>query len=178
MSVMRRKRAGALRSAALALACTSCAGQAPATQHGSGAQGELGELAGQWLQYWSVAGEAESQRYTFLDNGEFRWAAAPTVSAPAAGTPLRKVGRWEIRQSEQGRSLILHVLATDLAGCDSACDSQEGRAFHVEHSPALLEEIELGECAPNAEARRIDAGYACVAFAEHAFWRRPVEAAN
>jgi hypothetical protein len=142
------------------------------------AQGAASELSGEWSEYWSPAGEAETQRYTFSDNGEFRWAAAPSVSAPASGTPLFKRGSFELRRSEQQRWLVLHVAATELAGCDSACEATD-TAFKIEHAPALIEEIELSECPPNVEAQHIDAQYACVALGDRAFWRKsPAVKAN
>jgi hypothetical protein len=64
------------------------------------------------------------------------------------------------------------VGATDLAGCDSACQGEEG-TFHVEHAPALLEELEVSECPPNVEAQQLDARYECLALGDQAFWRKP-----
>jgi hypothetical protein len=131
------------------------------------------ELSGTWSEYWAVAGAAETQRYTFADNGEFRWAAAPSSSPPQAGTPVQKQGRYELHRDEQRRWLVLHVAATELAGCDSACEGEgEETAFHVEHAPALVEQLELDECPPNVEAKQLDAQYACLALGDHAFWRR------
>ena len=159
----------------LSLAVVGCAGggaeragsAVPASQ-----TAERSELSGTWSEYWSRAGQADSQRYTFSDNGEFRWSAAPSVSAPQAGTPLQKQGKFELHRTPERRWLVLHVAATDLAGCDSACEGED-RAFHVEHSPALLQELELGECPPNAEAQQLDAHYACLALGDQAFWRGP-----
>ena len=137
------------------------------------------ELSGTWSEYWAVAGQAETQRYVFSDNGEFRWLAAPSASAPQAGTPVQKQGKFELHKSDQRRWLVLHVAATDLAGCDSACEEEgELSAFHVEHAPALLEELELGECPANVEAQQLDAQYACLALGDHAFWRRPAPKPN
>lgn len=130
------------------------------------------ELSGDWSEYWSLAGQAETQRYTFSDNGEFRWSAAPSVSPAQAGTPVQKQGTFELHRDDQRRWVVLHVAATDLAGCDSACEGEES-AFHVEHAPALLEELELSDCPPNVEAQKLDAQYACLAFGDHAFWRKP-----
>lgn len=135
------------------------------------------ELSGVWSEYWSsVAGQAETQRYTFTDSGEFRWSAAPSVSPAQAGTPVKKEGKFELHRDDQRRWVVLHVAATDLAGCDSACEGEQA-AFHVEHSPALLEELELSECPPNVEAQKLDARYACLALGDLAFWRKPGEAA-
>lgn len=137
------------------------------------------ELSGTWSEYWAVAGAAETQRYTFSDNGEFRWSAAPSMSPHQAGTPVQKQGKFELHRDDQRRWLVLHVAATDLAGCDSACEGQdEVSAFHVEHAPALFEQLELGECPPNVEAQQLDAQYACMALGDHAFWRRPAAKAN
>jgi hypothetical protein len=139
--------------------------------------GSASELRGEWSEYWAVAGKADTQRYTFSDAGEFRWTAAPSVSPPQAGTPVLKRGSFELRNSDQKRWLVLHVAATELAGCDSGCEAEEG-AFVIEHSPALLEELELGECPPNAEAQHLDAQYACLALDDHAFWRLSAAAAR
>lgn len=150
-----------------------CAGAAPATQHASTGEVTDGELSGEWFEYWSRAGQAKTQRYIFRSDGTFQWSAAPSVSAPAAGTPLGKRGSYEVRQNDQGRSLVLYVAVTDLAGCDSACEAGERRPFRVEHQPALREPLALGECPPNVEAEHLDARYACIALGEHAFWRGP-----
>lgn len=137
------------------------------------------QLSGVWSEYWSLTGEAETQRYEFSDNGEFRWSAAPSLSPPQAGTPIQKQGKFELHQDAERRWLLLQVAATDLAGCDSACEGAgEEQAFHVEHTPALLEQLELGECPPNAEAQQLDASYACLALGDHAFWRKPLAKAN
>jgi hypothetical protein len=128
-------------------------------------------LAGEWVEYWSLVGAAESQRYVFTNRGEFVWAAAPSGSAPTAGTPLRRTGSYEVRQNGQARTLLLHVASTVLAGCDSACEAEAG-TFVVEHKPALLEVLDYGECAQNSEAQTLDEHYACAALGEHAFWRR------
>lgn len=152
-----------------ALGCASAserAGVASPSASGTGS-----ELRGEWSEYWAVAGQADTQRYTFSDNGEFRWSAAPSSSAPASGTPLFKRGSFELRRAEQQRWLVLHVAATELAGCDSACEGDEG-AFRIEHKPALIEEIELSECPPNVEAQHLDAQYACLALGDQAFWRK------
>ena len=133
------------------------------------------ELRGVWSEYWAVAGQADTQRYTFSDNGEFRWSAAPSQSAPQAGTPVQKQGKFELYRSDQRRWLVLHVGETELAGCDSACEGEEG-AFRIQHSPALLEEIELSECPPNVEAQQLDAHYACLALGDQAFWRKSTDA--
>jgi hypothetical protein len=159
----------------LLAAALGCAGS---TAERSGAatpsSGSSSELSGTWSEYWSVAGQADTQHYTFSDNGEFRWLAAPSVSAPQAGTPVLKQGKFELKQSDQRRWIVLHVAATDLAGCDSACEGEgEEGVFHVEHSPALLEELELSECPANIEAQQLDAQYACLALGDHAFWRKP-----
>jgi hypothetical protein len=162
-------------SAKLLFVC-SLLGCAGSTAERSGAaspsSGASSELSGTWSEYWSVAGQADTQRYTFSDNGEFRWLAAPSVSAPQAGTPVLKQGKFALEQSDQRRVLVLHVSATDLAGCESACDGEEG-AFRVEHSPPLVEELELSECPANVEAKQLDAHYACMTLGDHAFWRKP-----
>lgn len=159
----------------LLLGCASTASERVGVV--SPAQPGASELSGDWSEYWSPAGEAQTQHYTFSDNGEFRWAAAPSVSAPASGATLLKRGSYELRRSEQQRVLVLHVAATELAGCDSACEGDEA-AFHIEHAPALLEEIEVSECPPNVEAQHIDAQYACLALGDQAFWRRRPGAAQ
>jgi hypothetical protein len=165
-----------LAHALLLMAACGCAGST-AERAGTAQPSAGSELTGTWSEYWSLSGQADTQRYTFSDNGEFRWAAAPSVSAPQAGTLLGRQGKFELHKSEQRRWLVLHVAATDLAGCDSACEGEEG-AFHVEHSPALVEELELADCPPNVEAQQLDAHYACLALGDNAFWRRPSAAAN
>jgi hypothetical protein len=155
-----------------ALGCAASTGERPSSASPA-TSAVSSELSGVWSEYWAVAGQAETQRYTFSDNGKFHWSAAPSASAPQAGTPLAKRGSFELRGSDQLRWLVLHVAATDLAGCDSACEGEDDVALHIEHAPALLEELELSECPPNIEAQHLDTHYACVALGEHAFWRGP-----
>lgn len=154
----------------LMLSMAGCAGTSPAVQHPGGAGSEL---EGVWTEYWSVGGgEAETQRYAFLQGGGFQWTSDSAAALPTAGTPLRKTGSFELQQLDGRRVLLLHVTETELAGCDSACEGDDETAFHISHTPALLEELELGDCPPNAEAKNIDAKYACIALGDHAFWRR------
>jgi hypothetical protein len=154
----------------LLLVTAGCAGTSSAAQHAGNAAADS-ELTGVWAEYWSPAGQAETQRYTFLQGGDFQWTSAPSAGTAASGTPLRKNGSFELKQLDQRRLLVLHVAETELAGCDSACGDEDA-AYHVAHTPALLEELELSDCPPNAEAQNIDAKYACLTLGEHAFWRR------
>ena len=154
----------------LLLVTAGCAGTSSAAHHAGNAAGDS-ELTGVWAEYWSPAGQAETQRYAFLRGNEFQWTSAPNAGTPASGTPLRKNGSFELKQRQQRRLLVLHVAETELAGCDSACEDEDA-TYHVAHTPALLEELELSECPPNAEAQNMDAKYACLTLGEHAFWRR------
>ena len=154
----------------VAAGCAAPAATGPGVQH-AGNAGPSSELTGVWAEYWSPAGQAETQRYTFLRGGEFQWVSALSAGMPASGTPLRKNGSFELTQVEQRKLLVLHVAETELAGCDSACDDED-TSFHIAHKPALLEEIELSDCPPNIEAQHIDANYACLAMGDQAFWRR------
>lgn len=163
---------------ALLLMAAGALGCAASTAERSGTAVPIGaassELSGTWSEYWAVAGQAETQRYEFSNDGAFRWSAAPSESPLQAGTPVQKQGKFELHKNDQRRWLVLHVAATDLAGCDSACEGQgDQSAFHVEHAPNLIEELELGECPPNVEAKMLDAQYACLALGDHAFWRKP-----
>jgi hypothetical protein len=156
------------------LGCAGAAAEQPGVASPTSSSASA-ELSGVWSEYWAVAGQADTQRFTFSDNGEFRWSAAPSLGAPQAGTPVRKQGKFELHRSEQRRWLVLHVGETELAGCDSACEGEEG-AFHIQHSPALLEELEVSDCPPNLEAQQLDAHYACLALGDRAFWRKPAGA--
>jgi hypothetical protein len=163
-------RALRLLSCTLLFGCASTSGQGAGVASPASAAA-ASELSGVWSEYWAVAGQADTQRYTFQPGGEFSWAAAPSVSAPASGTALQKRGRFELREGSAGRTLVLHVAETELAGCDSACEGDD-HVFAVKHDPALQEVMALSDCPPNVEAQSIDKQYACVALDDRAFWRK------
>jgi hypothetical protein len=108
-----------------------------------------GALVGEWAEFWAVSGGAATQRYTFWPDGRFEWQAPPG----AAADPIRRrFGTWDLAQDR----LILHVTGQEPAG--EAASSEE--------------QLELGPCPANEEARALDASYRCVSIRGRAFWRR------
>jgi hypothetical protein len=123
-----------------------------------------------WVEYWAPTGAADTQRYAFREDGQFTWAAPANTQTQQAA---RKAGRFELERQGVTMALVLHVSAEEFAACAVPCVHAGADSKHVDHAPALVERYELGECAPNVEARALDQQYACVAIAGHAFWRRP-----
>jgi len=108
-------------------------------------------LQGSWVEFWALAGKADTQRYTFLADGRFGWTAAPQQSA--GGGPARRFGRYSVQGEDQR------------ADCDgsSACRAQ--------HEPALEQRLSIGACPHNEEASALDGDYRCTSFDGQAFWR-------
>jgi hypothetical protein len=128
------------------------------------------ELRGVWMQYWARTGQADTQRYDFSDDGTFSWSAAARP-APARNA-ARKSGHFELQRQGSVNALVLRVEREEFAAC-AACEGAASAARVLEHAEPLLEQLELGECAQNQEARDLDASYACIAISGRAFWRRP-----
>ena len=143
-------------------------GQTPDDSAASSARSSR-ELAGTWAEYWSVRGAARTQRYVFGDDGRFVWLAAAPV---APNTSLEKRGTFSVEHSANQRELILNIAVEQFAPCSEQCAHHDEGPRRVEHAPALRERYELGDCAPNLEARALDAQYVCRAIAGRAFWRQ------
>jgi hypothetical protein len=121
-----------------------------------------GALVGEWAEFWAVSGGAATQRYTFWPDGRFEWQAPPG----AAADPIRRrFGTWELAQDR----LILHVAGEDLA---ATCADHTRPCQSVTEARSSEEQLELGPCPANEEARALDASYRCVSIRGRAFWRR------
>jgi hypothetical protein len=169
--------------AALALCLAACAACAAGAQGATSAAPQLtaagatpaprsaSALQGMWVEYWAVSGELDTQRYVFLEDGNFSWIAPRSFHDRTA---LRKLGRFQL----EGDALILHVSTEEFAPCASCSAEAPRDAKRVEHANPLVERYELGDCAPNVEAQAMDQHYACMAIDGRAFWRRPLPAAD
>ena len=129
------------------------------------------ELQGLWVEYWAVNGDLDTQRYIFLEDGNFTWLAPSTFAGRSA---MRKLGHFQL----QANTLVLQVDTEEFAPCPTCGAAAATESKRVEHSTPLVERYELGECAPNVEAQAIDQRYACMAIDGRAFWRRPLPAAD
>jgi hypothetical protein len=156
-------------SAALCCVLFGC-GQ-PAADHGASAPSpeprssgaerafEGDSLAGLWVEFWALEGQADTQRYALFEDGRFGWRAAP-------GDESDVLWRWGTWTREDG-ALALRVEGEERGG---AC---EGDACRVRLDPPREERLPVGECPPNDEASTLDPSYRCVSLAGQAFWRRP-----
>jgi hypothetical protein len=116
-------------------------------------------LHGSWMEYWALAGHADTQRYTFMADGRFGWCAAPDTNA----VPARRWGRYSL----SGEELVLSVQGEDAtADCDGKAPCRSA------HAPAVEQRLPLGACPPNDEARALDAHYRCISVGGQAFWLR------
>lgn len=116
-------------------------------------------LHGSWVEYWALAGRAETQRYTFMPDGRFGWCAGPDSQA----APARRWGRFSLA----GAELVLSVQGEDAS---ASCDGKAG--CRTAHEPAVEQRVPLGACPANDEARALDAHYRCISVGGQAFWLR------
>lgn len=118
----------------------------------------LPALPGRWVEFWALSGGgADTQCYAFFDDGRFGWHAAAAGSDPDAR-------RWGHYQVEDG-ALVLSVEGHEQrSGC-------EGTACRVPFAQPQQQQLPLGECPANEEAKSLDPAYVCVSIAGHAFWR-------
>jgi hypothetical protein len=118
-----------------------------------------GDLAGDWVEYWALSGNADTQRYSLRTDGSFEW-LAPEQSGSEV---VRRSGSYTLT----GSSLELRVQAEELrAPCGEAPDCLR------KLEPPGIETLELADCPPNEEARALDASYRCISLGGRAFWRR------
>jgi hypothetical protein len=121
-----------------------------------------GALVGEWAEFWALSGGAATQRYTFWPDGRFEWQAPQG----AAAEPIqRRFGTWELAQDR----LTLHVTGQELR---ATCADQTRPCQSVTEALSREEQLELGPCPANDEARALDASYRCVSIRGRAFWRR------
>lgn len=119
-----------------------------------------GALVGEWAEFWALTGGAATQRYTFWPDGRFEWHAPP-----GADSIQRRFGSWELAQDR----LTLHVTGQEVR---ATCADQTRPCQSVTQALSSEEQLELGACPPNEEARALDASYRCVSIRGRAFWRR------
>ena len=148
-------------------ACAASQPQAaePTAAASSAAAPTAADIQGFWAQYWAREGEAETQRYVFLQDGRFGW-LAPQRDVPPQD-PLQRSGTYVV----DGQGLTLHVTRERFAPCTGGC-ADAGQPRIVEHATPMTMTFELGECPPNDEAAQLDASYQCRSIGGHAFWRR------
>jgi hypothetical protein len=115
-------------------------------------------LSGRWVEFWALnGGGADTQCYAFFDDGRFGWHAAATGSEPDS----RRWGHYRI----EGGALLLSVEGHEQrSGC-------EGTACRLPLGQPEQQQLPLGECPANEEAKNLDPAYVCVSIAGHAFWR-------
>lgn len=119
-------------------------------------------LVGEWAEFWALSGGAATQRYTFWPDGRFDWQASPG----AANEPIqRRFGTWELT----GDRLTLRVTGQELR---ATCADRTRPCQSVTEVLSSEEQLELGPCPANEEARALDASYRCVSIRGRAFWRR------
>jgi hypothetical protein len=130
----------------------------PAAVQSPDASAALPALPGRWVEFWALSGGgADTQCYAFFDDGRFGWHAAAAGSDPDAR-------RWGHYRVEDG-ALVLSVEGHEQrSGC-------EGTACRLPFAQPQQQQLPLGECPANEEARRLDPAYVCVSIAGHAFWR-------
>lgn len=116
------------------------------------------ELFGVWVEFWSVSGHTDTQRYAFFEDGRFGWRAAATSTGEVSW-------RWgQATLAADGKEMLLSIEGHASLNCaDAAC--------RVQHNPSLQERITVGPCPANEEARTLDADYRCFSLDGRAFWR-------
>src|SRR5687768_2962101 len=67
-----------------------------------GVEVDAGELMGSWVEFWAISGRANTQSYTFGEDGSFEWRAAPDA---APGGPTSRSGHYRL----EGGALILSI---------------------------------------------------------------------
>jgi hypothetical protein len=130
----------------------------PSAASNASASAAVPALPGRWVEFWALpGGGADTQCYAFFDDGRFGWHAAAAGSDPDAR-------RWGHYRVEDG-ALVLSVEGHEQrSGC-------EGTACRVPLAQPQQQELPLGECPANEEAKSLDPAYVCVSIAGHAFWR-------
>lgn len=116
------------------------------------------ELAGEWVEFWALSGDADTQRYVFSGDGHFEWDSAESSKDPVAAT----FGEYTF----DGTNITLTAKAERLR--ESTC--HDGCKTAVE--PPRTTQLPVAECPPNEEARALDASYRCLSFGDRAFWLR------
>ncbi len=121
------------------------------------------DLRGTWVEYWAVAGGADTERYAFNEPGRFDWHASQREKA-AEQSPIGKSGSFRLEPHGSATYLVLAIERETFGG--------PGVPREVQHPAPVVERHELGECPSNPEAKNIDASYTCRAIGGKAFWRK------
>jgi hypothetical protein len=129
----------------------------------------LTDLRGEWVEYWAVRGKADTEGYSFSEDGRFVWRAAEQGKAP--NTAIHKDGTYRVEAKGRGPHLVLSVESERFAPCAAPC-TQGGEPREVRHATPLTEAYELDTCPDNPEARELDADYTCRAIGGKTFWRK------
>jgi hypothetical protein len=132
------------------------------------------DLTGVWVEYWAPSGRADTQRYELTADGTFVWYAPSTPTAHVDGnvpTATRKQGTFVVERGSSESTLVLHVTAEEFPACGPQCAHHDDPPHQVEHATPLVERYALDECAPNLEAKAVDASYACLTISTRTFWR-------
>jgi hypothetical protein len=122
-------------------------------------------LVGAWVEFWSVSGHADTQRYAFFEDGRFEWNAARDADAKVT----RRWGQWKLESAGSptaaGAAIALSVQGhAERFGCEGSADCR------VLDDPQIEERLQLGDCPQNDEAKALDASYRCLSLGAHAFW--------
>jgi hypothetical protein len=132
-------------AAAPAASTASAASTAPAAR----------ELSGEWVEFWALSGDADTQRYVFTKDGHYEWHATAQSQDPVQA----RFGTYAVA----GDALELQVRFEQQRGkCTNGCRTP------VE--PPRAESVVLADCPPNEEAKKLDASYRCLAIGDRAFW--------
>jgi hypothetical protein len=132
------------------------------------------DLRGTWVEYWSVSGAADTDRFAFDERGNFDWHASAKAQSHTPSA-IEKAGAFRVERAGKASVLVLEVQRERFAACASPC-AESGPPREVQHSAPIIERYELGECPVNPEAERIDADYTCRAIGGKAFWRKKPDA--
>lgn len=141
---------------------------APATAAPVGAQPLAADLRGEWVEYWALSGGADTEGYSFTDDGRFMWRAAQKDQLPNAA--IERTGTYRVETSGQAPKLVLQVDSERFAPCAKPCTSSQAPR-DVHHATPVIESLEIGDCPKNQEAEQLDASYTCRAIGGKAFWR-------
>jgi hypothetical protein len=126
------------------------------------------DLRGDWVEYWALSGGADTEGYSFTEDGRFVWRAAHKDHAP--NTAIERTGTYRVETGGQAPKLVLQVDSERFAPCAAPCTSDQAPR-DVHHATPLTEAHEIGDCPKNQEAERLDASYTCRAIGGKAFWR-------
>ena len=134
--------------------------------------GASAELTGVWVEYWAPSGRADTQRYELTLDGHFVWYAPDKPADGNLPTATRKHGTFVVEHGSTESTLVLRVTAEEFPTCGPGCAHHDDPPRQVEHATPLVERYALDECAPNQEAKALDASYACMTISTRTFWRK------